>query len=206
MLKFNEYNTTYGATTDGEGKSQAPAIQYRYAEVLLMYAEALAELDGAGNANEIIKALQPLRDRVGMPAVDFDREYNTEPDYPFANLNKYIQVVRRERRIELACEGQRFDDICRWAAAGTLISGKRPLGALFTGSTLEAQNTAGGYYKGLLSVGVNIQINAAGYIDPYKVQMPNGFGFKTNRDYLLPISERMISLTEGLWTQNPGWN
>ena len=37
---------------------------------------ALAELDGVGNAQKIIDALQPLRDRVGMPPVDFDREYN----------------------------------------------------------------------------------------------------------------------------------
>lgn len=205
MLKFNEYNTSYLATVTGEGKAQAPAIQYRYAQVLLMYAEALAELDGAVNANEIKTALRPLRNRVGMPEVDFDREYNTDAAYPFSDLNKYIQVVRRERRIELACEGFRFDDICRWAVADKLISGKRPLGALFNGSTLETENAPGGYYNGKLAVGVNIQVDNNGYIDPYKLQMPNGFGFNVNRDYLLPISERMISLTEGLWKQNPGW-
>ena len=205
MLKFNEYDTKYQATVSGEGKSQAPAIQYRYAEILLMYAEALAELDGAGNANEIKTALLPLRERAGMPEVDFDREYNSSVDYPFNNLDKYIQAVRRERRVELALEGYRFDDILRWAAADKLISGKRPLGALYTGSTLEAENGPNGYYKGKLIVGANIQINAEGYIDPYKVQMPNGYGFNTNRDYLLPISERMISLTGGLWKQNPNW-
>ena len=205
MLKFNEYDTKYQATVSGEGKSQAPAIQYRYAEILLMYAEALAELDGAGNSNEIKTALLPLRERAGMPEVDFDREYNSSVDYPFNNLDKFIQAVRRERRVELALEGYRFDDISRWAAAGKLISGKLPLGALFTGSTLEAENAPTGYYKGKLIVGANIQINADGYIDPYKVQMPNGYGFNINRDYLLPISERMISLTGGLWKQNPNW-
>ena len=140
-----------------------------------------------------------------MPEVDFDREYNSSVDYPFNNLDKFIQAVRRERRVELALEGYRFDDISRWAAAGKLISGKLPLGALFTGSTLEAENAPTGYYKGKLIVGANIQINADGYIDPYKVQMPNGYGFNINRDYLLPISERMISLTGGLWKQNPNW-
>lgn len=205
LLKFNEYNTDYSATVDGEFKSQAPAIQYRYADVLLFYAEALAELDGASNATEIKNALQPLRDRVGMPGVDFDREYNTNVDYAFSNLDKYIQVVRRERRIETAFEGKRIDDILRWAAADVLIVGKNPLGALYTNSTLEQENASGEYYDGKLVVGDNIQINQKGYISPYKLQLPNGYEFKVNRDYLLPIQERMISLTDGLWEQNPGW-
>ena len=205
LLKFNEYNTAYSATVDGEYKSQAPAIQYRYADALLLYAEALAELNGAANAEEIKIALKPLRDRVGMPGVDFDREYNTSADYEFKNLDKYIQVVRRERRVETAFEGKRFTDILRWAAADELITGKRPLGALYTNSTLQQENSSGGFYKGKLVVGQNIQINDKGYIDPYKVQLPNGYGFNVKRDYLLPIQERMITLTEGLWTQNPGW-
>lgn len=133
LLKYVEFNTEYSATIDGEYKSQAPAIQYRYADILLNYAEALAELDGAGNADKIAAALKPLRDRVDMPAVNFDREYNTSPDYPFSGLDKYIQVVRRERRIEKACEGRRLFDILRWAAADVLIVGNTPTGALFVG-------------------------------------------------------------------------
>lgn len=206
LLKFNEYDTSYEATVSGEHKSQAPAIQRRYAEVLLMYAEALAELDGAGNESLIKGALKPLRDRVGMPEVDFDREYNTSSSYSFNKLDKYIQVVRRERRVELACEGTRFDDILRWAAAEELIVGKRPLGALYSGSTLEQQNASEGYYNGILEPGKNLYLNSQGFIDPYKVSLPNGYGFRLDRDYLLPIQERMLTLTNGLWTQNPGWS
>ena len=127
----------YTGNLDAEFKGATPAIQFRYADVLLNYAEALAELDGAANADEIIAALQPLRDRAGMPAVDFDREYNQSPDYPFSGLDKYIQAVRRERRIEKACEGRRLEDILRWAAADELIVGKWAKGALFVGSNLE---------------------------------------------------------------------
>lgn len=54
------------------------------------------------NVYKIAAALKPLRDRVGMPAVDFDREYNTASDHPFKDLDKYIQAVRRERRVETA--------------------------------------------------------------------------------------------------------
>ena len=52
-------------------------------------------------------------------------------------MDKYIQAVRRERRIEKALEGSRLQDILRWAAADILIIGKTPTGALFKGSSLE---------------------------------------------------------------------
>ena len=52
-------------------------------------------------------------------------------------MDKYIQAVRRGRRIEKALEGSRLQDILRWAAADILIIGKTPTGALFKGSSLE---------------------------------------------------------------------
>lgn len=122
MLKYVQ--TDYTGSLDAENKGATPAIQCRYADVLLNYAEALAELDGAGNADKIVAALKPLRDRVGMPAMDFDREFNQAADYGFRNLNKYVQAVRRERRVETACEGRRLHDILRWAAADELIVGQ----------------------------------------------------------------------------------
>ncbi len=208
-MKYVEFNTKYSATIDGEYKSQAPAIQYRYADILLNYAEALAELDGAGNADKIAAALKPLRDRVDMPAVNFDREYNTSPDYPFSVLDKYIQVVRRERRIEKACEGRRLFDILRWAAADVLIVGNTPIGALFVGSNLE-----GSYGNNLVYDQVaNNNLFLTGkpgdtkrYIIPFNNKnYPNGWQFKLDRDYLLPIQQRMLTLTNNQWKQNPGW-
>lgn len=209
ILKHTEFNTTYEASIDGEGKSQTPAIQFRYADILLNYAEALAELGGAANADKIAAALKPLRDRVGMPAVDFDREYNTAADYPFRGLDKYIQTVRRERRIEKACEGTRLVDILRWAAADELIIGKTPTGALFVGSDLE--NAYGGRLIYDQESGNNLFLtgkpgDAKRYIIPFNnTNYPNGWQFKANRDYLLPIRDDMMKLTGGLWQQNPGW-
>ena len=85
----------YTGSLDLEYKGATPAIQFRYADVLLNYAEALAEKNGAANAGKIIEILHPLRERAGMPDIDFDREYNQEAGYPFSNLDKYIQAVRR---------------------------------------------------------------------------------------------------------------
>ena len=229
MAGFQEedynYNYMYGyvtdpedeATIDAEGKSQAPAIQFRYADALLNYAEALAELDGAGNAEKIKAALKPLRDRVGMPEVDFDREYNTSDDYPFKDLDKYIQAVRRERRVEKAFEAERKYDIFRWAAADVLIKGWVPTGALFNGSDLEGNsfytdedgNSSLVYDQ---SEGNNLFLtdadeNGDRYVVPFdwKSSLLSGYQFNLGRDYLLPIRSGMISLTGNLWEQNPGW-
>ena len=209
LLKYVQIN--YTGNLDAEFKGATPGIQFRYADILLNYAEALAELDGAGNAQKIINALSPLRQRVGMPDVNFDREFNNDPAYPFHGLNKYVQAVRRERRVEKACEGQRSDDIMRWAAADELIVGKWAKGVLFTGSNLANHAE----YKGKLvydqANGNNLFLtgkpgDGMRYVVPCNPHgYEQGFKFNVHRDYLLPIQERMIQLTEGLWEQNPNW-
>lgn len=200
VLKYEEFNTSNSAAYTTANRSQAPAIQVRYADILLNYAEALAELDGANNASEIQKALHPLRVRVNMPDVDFDREYNTDADYPFHNLDKYIQAVRRERRVEKALENCRLTDILRWAAADELIVGKTPTGALYTGSTL------GEHFEGIMTVGSNIWLKDGYIVSFNNTNYPNGWQFDVDRDYLLPIRQEMVGgLTGGLWEQNPGW-
>lgn len=200
ILKYEEFNTSNSAAYTTANRSQTPAIQVRYADILLNYAEALAELDGANNASEIQKALHPLRVRVNMPDVDFDREYNTDADYPFHNLDKYIQAVRRERRVEKALENCRLTDILRWAAADELIVGKTPTGALYTGSTL------GEHFEGIMTVGSNIWLKDGYIVSFNNTNYPNGWQFDVDRDYLLPIRQEMVGgLTGGLWEQNPGW-
>jgi hypothetical protein len=213
MHKFLEFNSAVAVADDG--KSMAPAIQFRYAEILLNFAEASAEL--GGDPTVIANALKPLRDRAGMPGVDFAREFNSDDAYPFKSLSAVLQAVRRERRIELACEGYRVDDILRWASADILLKGKRPLGTLFVGSDIATQNVSGGFYNGVLyydnapaGKSVNLYLSGAAgeatrYIDPYKAVLPTGYQFNEGRDYLLPIQQRMLQLTNGKWVQNPGW-
>ena len=103
-----------------------------------------------------------------------------------------------------------MEDILRWAAADELIVGKWAKGALFTGSNLE---THSGYSTLVYdqASGNNFYLTGAPgdelrYIVPVNpANYANGWQFKTNRNYLLPIQERMIELTGNLWTQNPGW-
>lgn len=76
----------------------------RYAEVLLTYAEARIQTKGWDD--EVKRALNDLRDRCGMPAVPNS-----------LTKDAAIAFVRNERRIELAAEGHRFDDIRRYGVA-----------------------------------------------------------------------------------------
>jgi hypothetical protein len=102
-------------TTDNLGQFTGLPI-YRYGEILLIYAEAKAEL-GELDATAIDRSINQLRDRVGMPhfnpAVEVDESLRTL--YPNVTDNQ-ILAVRRERRVELACEGRRQGDIYRWGA------------------------------------------------------------------------------------------
>lgn len=96
-------------------------IHLRYAEVLLMYAEARNEASGPDAT--VYAALNQVRARPGinMPAVDQAR-YNTK--------EKLRDFIRHERRVELALEGQRYNDLKRWNIAHTkLPTLKSPAGA-----------------------------------------------------------------------------
>jgi len=83
-------------------------IHLRYADILLMYAEAKNEVSGPDAS--VYNAINLVRARTGinMPAVD-QAKYNTKE-----NLREYI---RHERRVELAMEGQRYNDLKRWNIA-----------------------------------------------------------------------------------------
>lgn len=76
----------------------------RYADVLLMRAEALAEL---GQLTEVYPLLNQIRTRAKMPTV-------TQVNGTSLTQTQLIALIRRERRVELAFEGLRFFDVKRW--------------------------------------------------------------------------------------------
>nr|WP_294874792.1 RagB/SusD family nutrient uptake outer membrane protein [uncultured Pedobacter sp.] len=109
---------------------------YRYAEVLLSYAEALAEL-GTLNQSQLDESVNLIRRRVGMPDLNL-AQANASPDpllqQQFDNIESnqgVILEIRRERRVEFAFENSRYDDLMRWKA-GKLLT-KSPEGMYFPG-------------------------------------------------------------------------
>ncbi|WP_293785390.1 RagB/SusD family nutrient uptake outer membrane protein [uncultured Pedobacter sp.] len=109
---------------------------YRYAEILLTYAEALAEL-GTLTQAQLDQSINLLRKRAGLPDLNLAAA-NANPDpvlqlqYPNVAANAgVILEIRRERRVEYAFENMRFDDLMRWKV-GKLLT-KSPEGMYFAG-------------------------------------------------------------------------
>jgi starch-binding outer membrane protein, SusD/RagB family len=176
------------------------SIIFRYTEALLIYAEAKAEL-GTITQGDIDKTVNVIRDRVGMIHMDLGN-ITPDPMWDFPALSPVINEIRRERRVEMAFEAQRWDDLARWRAHD-LITGKRPRGCKYIGSNLEDTYTD---YQGNPSivVGQTLFVDGEGFIDPYQQVLPNGYGFDPGRDYLSPIPSDELTLNPDL-TQNPGW-
>jgi len=175
-------------------------IYFRYAEVLLIYAEAKAEL-GTITQGDIDKTINALRGRVGMTGMLDKENIITDPNWLFtttgpAAVSPLLQEIRRERTVELACEGFRLDDIFRWAAGDELLVGYKPKGAKLS-QWPDTQASPPDY----------IFEDQNGYMDPY-AQFPsigNGYQFKIKRDYLYPIPTNELTLNPALRPQNPGW-
>ncbi|EJW92157.1 RagB/SusD domain-containing protein [gut metagenome] len=87
-------------------ESGACVIVFRYAEVLLSWAEAENELNGP--SKQVYDYLDKIRARVGMPKVDQTK---------YATKEKLRELIRRERCVELAGEGLRRADLVRWKDA-----------------------------------------------------------------------------------------
>lgn len=86
--------------------NHANIILIRYAEVLLTYAEAKNEISGPDGT--VFDALDAIRIRSGMPALDRVK---------YGDKVLLRELIRNERRVELALEGQRYMDIRRWKIA-----------------------------------------------------------------------------------------
>ena len=95
-----------------EAYNSIPLI--RYAEVLLNYAEAKAEL-GEFDENIWYQTIGALRERAGVnPVVPATADSYLQNTY-FPNISdKFLLEIRRERGIELCYEGFRYDDLLRW--------------------------------------------------------------------------------------------
>ena len=141
-------------------------ILIRYADVLLMHAEALVEL-GEMNAAGWDKTIRPLRARAGFAA--------SALEFPSGSQSELREIVRRERRSELAMEGLRRTDIIRWEIAEDVMNGW-----IHGIKTDDAIGTDDGYIR---------------------VEQRT---FDANKHYLMPIPQNERDLNPNL-EQNPNW-
>ena len=227
-IKFVQDPSSNSNNNDRTGSSDVDMPVFRYAEVLLNYAEAKAEL-GTLTQNDIDISIKHLRDRVAMPNLNV-AEANSNPDeylasetygYPNVGGNNQgvILEIRRERTIELLQEGLRFSDLRRWKSGKSI---DQPItGAYFEGpgeydlsgdGNIDLILYANGTDKPAEREGVTIYELGSdifltegnkGYLNYHHNSERNGFN--ETRDYLYPIPIDERTLNPNL-EQNPGWN
>jgi hypothetical protein len=145
----------------------------RFADVLLIHAEACAMQNKTGEA---LSSLKKIRDRVSLPT-----------DMTLSGWN-LTNAVRKERRLELAFEGDRLYDLRRWKDQ----SGKPVIDSIF--------GPNGSFVK------YNTQVST----DPFETKntkepQNKGYYFDPAVHHLWPIPMRELIYSNGVVTQNPGY-
>ncbi|MGM9826640.1 MAG: RagB/SusD family nutrient uptake outer membrane protein [Muribaculaceae bacterium] len=228
-IKYVQNPDDNGKNVDRPDRSTCDLPVFRYAEVLLNYAEAKAEL-GTLTQADLDASVNLIRARAGMPALNMAAA-NANPDPYMASAetgfpnvtgaNKgVILEIRRERAIELVQEGTRIADLFRWKAGkcldqdllGVYLDGPGEYDLSGNGKT-DMILYANGSNKPSAGAGVNVYEldkdiflteGSHGYYDYHKGVKSVRYGFNEERDYLKPIPSDELGLNKNL-KQNPGW-
>lgn len=220
-----KYISDSGHETATTSTTDFPVL--RYAEVLLNYAEAKAELGQLTDA-DIAATIDVVRARVGMPAlatVPTTEDALMKEYYPHAKGSQLAAIleVRRERTVELFCEGFRQWDLLRWGEGKWLTpkatGGVR--GLYFPGLGEYDIDKDGSIdiclYQGtkptttapatnIIEIGGAFTLtggtDGGGYLTYYAAE---DYTWDEGRDYLWPIPADQRTLTHGALSQNPGW-
>jgi hypothetical protein len=159
--------------------------EFRYAEVLLILAEALYERDGQISDADLDRTINVLRARVNMPPLT----NNHVSTYGLDMLTE----IRRERTVELAFEGFRRDDLRRWKTAEDEMP-EAIRGVKFVDTEYESRYPD-------LQVGSDIQVDANGFI----IAEPAASRQFLPKHYLDPLPLQQVQLSRGTLEQNAGW-
>lgn len=228
-IKFVQDPSLNGGQIDRNDRSTCDLPVYRYAEVLLNFAEARAEL-GTLTQADLNNSVNLIRKRAGMPDLILETA-NANPDpyltspvtgyttLPTNNLGVILEI-RRERSIELLMEKHRIDDLFRWHCGPMLdqdITGIYLHGAGEYDMSGDGKTNmilyANGADKPQAGAGVNVyemgkdiylSDDNRGNYDYHKGVNSIRYGFNEERDYLYPIPSDEINLNGNL-VQNPGW-
>ena len=219
---------------DGGAKNINSIPLIRYAEVLLNYAEAQAEL-GVLTDSEWALTVGALRKRAGITGgtetlpttVDSYLQRTFYPDV----TSPVLLEIRRERAIELVAEGMRFDDLRRWKC-GSLMETLRWSGIHIPGLEQPVDVNGDGVndyyftegevvsapaaYKNIAvrvnqdGVGLYAEANpVSGYDLVYKTGAGDRYWYPDGRQYLYPIPAKVIRDYRNAGytiSQNPEWD
>ncbi len=112
---YNGEDQNMGTGSWGQQRSGVKYHIMRYADVLLMAAEAAAELDDLATALDYVNQVRNrAKNMTYVVTPGVSPNYSIEPYPSFSSKEMAIKAVRMERRLELAMEGHRLFDIRRW--------------------------------------------------------------------------------------------
>jgi hypothetical protein len=230
-VSFTGYHQDKYVTTldqDSYNNSDIDLIIFRAAEVMLNYAEALAEA-GTLTQADLDLSIGKLRDRVGMPHLDLfaangsPDAFLTDPAFGgyqspvlAADPNKgVILEIRRERAVELCQEGHRYYDLMRWKEGKVF---EAPFyGMYFPGTGVYDLDNSGTDDFEIYSASATSKAAVTKKLGSDIILKDGNSGmvllhsdvarsWDEGKDYLYPIPTDERNLTEGALTQNPGWN
>lgn len=212
--QYDDYNAA---------ESDIPLI--RAAEVYLNYAEAKAEL-GPVVQSDLDVSVNLLRQRAGVSPLNLTAANNTPDQYLTSPKTGYVNVsgsnagvileIRRERTIELICEGHRYWDIMRWKEGwrftreftGMYISGAQNYD--FDGDGQDDFCVYEGNVEPDSKIPAKASISSLNLTDISSGNIVRHTTYervwREDRDYLYPIPTDDIELTNGAIKQNPNWN
>jgi len=167
----------------------------RYAEVLLILAEATYEKNDAISDDILDKTINLLRKRAGL-------EVSLTNAFVSTNGLNMREEIRRERTVELAIEGFRWDDLRRWKTAETELT-QAVRGIKIVDSEWNQPIIVGTDNKNpYLTDDWQKRTDAGGFIIAEEASARSLFD--PNRNYLYPLPAKEIQLNPNL-QQNPGW-
>ena len=169
-MLYKRFNREVSMKSPGVQNKFRPSIIFRLADLYLLYAEAVNEIDPQDE--HVLTYLNKVRQRAGLS--------NIEELNPAIEGNQELQrlAIQRERRIELATEGQRYFDVRRWMIADQ-----------------DGEGRQFGYVHGM-------NMNAAE--DKFYEEVEASPIVFRRKMYLYPIPDDEMKKTE-LLVQNPGW-
>lgn len=210
----------YDATTVGT----QTGVEFRYGEVLLMLAEAKAELGELTNG-DLDRTINALRERAGFDFVKYpnsklalenvpadprlDKIYAEKLDYPVSPI---LREIRRERRVELAFEGTRYYDLMRWKAGKLLTVPLRGMKftpekqAMYDGTHTKVTDPPTWTARQAV-IGKDVWVDSDGFLIAYpRDSRLNADGILpwSDKRYYWPIPFDQLELNKNL-TQTPGW-
>jgi hypothetical protein len=168
----------------GSGLCEYDCRILRLGEILLNYIEASYEANGSVTDAELDKTINALRKRVGFNVALTNQFVATH------GLNMLTEI-RRERTVELANEGFRFDDLRRWKTAETEMS-QALRGVKITGTEWEHK--------------INISklvLDSEGFV---LLEPASERTFTSPKNYLFPLPLQQMQMNPNLKPNNPGWD